>query len=359
MKINVLMNSISDPHLNQRIARFKEDGHEVRLYGFDRCIETKSRGDVLVIGTFTNNMSYRKRIKIYLNSIRNLFKSGIDNSGIWYYQGLDVAMFATFLNPNKRYVYEECDLVHTNVGNRVLRYVLETLDKRIIRRSLKTIFTSEGFVEYHFGSEKNIPDNCVLVPNRLSSEIWKKEKLDVVEKAFDPSHIRFAFVGGLRYKALVNIASVISKTYPNHEFHFYGFVSPTLSENILPKGTNVFYHGAFKNPDDLFDIYASVDVLVSTYDVVSPNVRYAEPNKLYESIFFRCPIVVSSGTFLERKVKRLEIGYSVDPFSEEDINRLVKEIECSYIDKKSVIGKIDKTEAVDKNSIGNVIKSIK
>jgi hypothetical protein len=69
--------------------------------------------------------------------------------------------------------------------------------------------------------------------------------------------------------------------------------------------------------------------------------------------------VVSSGTFLERKVKRLEIGYSVDPFSEEDINRLVKEIECSYIDKKSVIGKIDKTEAVDKNSIGNVIKSIK
>ena len=199
----------------------------------------------------------------------------------------------------------------------------------------------------------------MLVPNRLSSEIWKKEKLDVVEKAFDPSHIRFAFVGGLRYKALVNIASVISKTYPNHEFHFYGFVSPTLSENILPKGTNVFYHGAFKNPDDLFDIYADVDVLVSTYDVVSPNVRYAEPNKLYESIFFRCPIVVSSGTFLERKVKRLEIGYSVDPFSEEDINRLVKEIECSYIDKKSVIGKIDKTEAVDKNSIGNVIKSIK
>ena len=78
MKINVLMNSISDPHLNQRIARFKEDGHDVRLYGFDRCIDTKSREDVSVIGTFTNTMNYRKRIKIYLNSIRNLFKSGID-----------------------------------------------------------------------------------------------------------------------------------------------------------------------------------------------------------------------------------------------------------------------------------------
>ena len=35
------------------------------------------------------------------------------------------------------------------------------------------------------------------------------------------------------------------------------------------------------------------DMVVATYDVTIENVRYAEPNKIYEAIFFETPIILS------------------------------------------------------------------
>lgn len=355
MTINFIMNSISDPHLSKRIRECWQNGYDVKVYGFDRCSKTSQDNNAIVIGVFPNTMSYIKRIGIYLKGIKALFKSHPDDDGIWYYQGLDVAMFATFFNPNKRYIYEECDLVHTNVGNTVLRRFLEWLDKRIIRRSFKTVVTSEGFLDYHYGSDASCPKNVVVIPNKLSREV---EKVAGKEKAsFTPSHIRFAFVGGLRYQSLVSIANIISRNFPNHEFHFYGFVSPVIPTTSLPSGKNVFYHGSFKSPDDLPQIYSEIDLLVSTYDISSPNVRYAEPNKLYEAVYFRCPILVSSRTFLEKKVLRMGIGYSVDPFDEEDVIRVVKTIEEDYNQKRTVLSQMKWEDAIDNNNIDLILNT--
>lgn len=353
------MNSISDPHLNKRIAEFRERGFDVELYGFDRCLNKNYGEGVKVIGSFSNTMSYAKRIGIYVKGIRSLFKNKFPSGAIWYYQGLDVAMFATLFNPNHAYIYEECDLVHTNVGNKLLLSVLEHIDKRIIKRSVKTVFTSEGFVEYHYGDIGKKPHNVVVVPNKLPSAMLAQTECSVVGRGDsglqEMPHLRFAFVGGLRYKALASIAGIIAGKFHNHEFHFYGFVAPDFPKHLLPKGSNVFYHGTFKSPDDLPKIYSNIDVLVSTYDVMRPNVRYAEPNKLYESVFFRCPIVVSRGTFLARKVERLGIGYSVDAFDVADVERLVGDIESTIGAKKTALEHIDRTEAVEQNSTELII----
>lgn len=350
------MNSISDPHLNKRIKECCQCGCDVKVYGFDRCNKQLQDSDVTVIGVFPNTMGYARRIAIYLKGIRSLFKSHPVDDGIWYYQGLDVAMFATFFNPNKKYIYEECDLVHTNVKNAVLRRFLEWLDKRVIRCSLRTVMTSEGFLDYHYGKHVSRPNNVIVIPNKLSRDV---ERVKVCKRSqFDPSHIRFAFVGGLRYRALISIARMISRNFPNHEFHFYGFVSPVIPESDLPLGTNVFYHGAFRSPEDLSRVYSEVDLLVSTYDISSPNVRYAEPNKLYEAVYFRCPILVSRHTFLEKKVLRMGIGYSVDPFDEKDVLRVVNEIEKNYHRKQAALSQIMCEEAVSGNNMDLILNDI-
>lgn len=85
------------------------------------------------------------------------------------------------------------------------------------------------------------------------------------------------------------------------------------------KYNNVFYHGRFKNPNDLPKIYENIDILLCTYDYRIDNVRYAEPNKLYEAIYFRKPIIVSSNTFLSNKVSELNIGYHIDSLDKNSI----------------------------------------
>ena len=353
MKIYFVMNSINDAHANKRASDFKKQGHEVRQYGFLRHENIKYDNQAEVIGHFTNDISYVRRISIYIHGLQSLFNSHKNDNIIWYYQGIDVALFATFLNPKGKYIYEECDLAHTYIHYKWIQVLLERIDKRIIRKSQKTVVTSEGFIQYHYGSTDKCPQNVVLVPNKLSREICNfkiQEKDNVVL-----SRIRFAFVGGLRYPALLSIADIITKEYSCHEFHFYGFIDPTISPDKLPKRSNIFYHGAYKSPDDLPFIYSHIDILVSTYDTSSVNVRYAEPNKLYEAIYFGCPIVVSTGTFLAEKVHRLNIGYDVDPYSRDSITQLIRQINSDYSEKQSALSNINKDDAIDNNNYVNEI----
>jgi len=353
MKINFIMNSTGDAHANKRIREFIDAGYEVGVFGFERDCNTRFGNNVTVIGKFSNKSSYKARISIYFKGLRKLFNSYPKDGSIWYYQGLDVAMFATMLNPNKHYIYEECDLVHANLKNQYARSLLERMDKHIIKKSLKTVLTSEGFVEYHYGADKNISDNIVVIPNKLLPCVADIKRLE--RQPFNKARIRFAFVGGLRYRALVSLADVITKRFPNHEFHFYGFVSSNIDEKELPRRENIFYHGAYKSPDDLQQIYKNVDILVSTYDTASDNVKYAEPNKFYEAVYFSCPIVVSRDTFLARKTEAMGIGYAVNAFDEEDIMRLVGNIENSYYDKVAAIAKIGEDYALETDVVTKIM----
>lgn len=345
MNINIIMNSISDAHSNKRIKDFENQGFDVNIFGFNRGIASPERNDISIVGNFTNTAHYYKRIVTYINGIRKAFKLAGDNDDIWFYQGLDTALFAVIFGKKRKYIYEECDLVHTYVKNVFIRNILEKIDKYIIKKSYKTIVTSEGFLKYHYKDIKSIPGNIVLLPNKLSKVIRNypfKKRND-----FNPNHIRFAFVGGVRYNSLLSLAKHICHNFPNHEFHFYGYVSQTITESEQPKGNNIYYHGPFNSPQDLPKIYSEIDVVVATYDISSINVKFAEPNKLYESIYFNCPIIVSRQTFLEDKVKRLKIGYSVDAYNEDDVKKLVRDIESSYINIKESISKIPQDTAID------------
>ena len=355
-KIYFIMNSVSDPHANRRINEFVSNGYYVKIYGFERDNKPKSNSNAVVLGRFSNALSYRKRVSIYIKALRQLFKEHSKDNCIWFYQGLDIALFASFLNKrNSIYIYEECDLVHTNIKNKFVCNMMEYLDKRIISKSYMIILTSDGFVDYHYGSdERKKPNNIVVIPNKLPKEMLNVQAFQ--KEGLDKKKIRFAFVGIMRYHSLASFADTICKHFPSHEFHFYGYVASTMDAKELPQGENVFYHGAYKSPDDLPDIYKSVDVLVATYDTrFSINTRCAEPNKLYEAIYFRCPIVVSKNTFLAQKVERLGIGYSVDAFNANDVITLVESIQDTWNDKVYNLCKINKQEAIDENDVNRII----
>jgi glycosyltransferase involved in cell wall biosynthesis len=120
---------------------------------------------------------------------------------------------------------------------------------------------------------------------------------------------------------LRNFADVLIKNFPSAQFDFYGRNSDFSEEAIqdLKKTGRVFFHGTFINPDDLPRIYSQLDFVVATYDVSGINPRYAEPNKLYEAIFFRTPIIVSRDSFLEHKVKELGVGFYVNALDNSDV----------------------------------------
>ena len=354
MNINIIVNSVNDAHSIGRIKEMEACGCTVKAYGFLREDTLNTQYSITILGKFSNTLSYLKRIAIYYDGLKRLFQTPQSADSLWYYLGLDVAMFASWLNPCKRYVYEECDLTQTYVSNNVVRSILERIDKHIIRHAQLTLMTSEGFIDFHYQGKK-APDHIIMAPNYLSKGILALPEISPT-RPFDPAHIRFAFVGGIRYDSLLRFAKVIAKRFPQHEFHFYGYAASKYDKSQLPQGDNISYHGAFKNPIDLPHIYSNIDVLLAAYDIDEENVRYAEPNKLYEAIYFRKPLIASRNTFLEQKLNRMGIGTGVDTRDENDVVAAVECVTRSYNEWHAHLEAIPQSTALE---TGEYIETIK
>ena len=215
------------------------------------------------------------------------------------------------------------------------------------------MFTSQGFVKYLFG--KKHPKNITLMPNKLSTYFDAEKKATVKSSDMDIKHIKFGFIGLIRYpNTIIRFAKVIGKHFPQHEFHFFGDAEKKeYIDDELRSYKNVIMHGAFENPKDLQNIYSKIDISIVCYDTTSGNVRIAEPNKLYESIFFETPIVVSSGTFLEERVEEYNAGYAIDSSNDDTIIDFVNNINKSNIEaiieslkKVSYMELIDNTDTL-------------
>lgn len=347
-KIIFISNNLNSTHDKTRIEEFIKCGAEVEVYGYTRENENgKKRKSEFYTAQILGHVfpAYKSRISVYYKTLKQLRKEKKGIDCIYYFFGLDITAVFLLLGKNVKYVYEEADLVYTYMSDRIIRNIFKLIDKYAIRNSYLTALTSEGFIRYHFGN--NVPDNVVLVPNRLNESVLKVE---YSPKTKDPNKgVRYGFVGAPRFKAIHNFIDVFCRNFPNKEFHIWGGPIPEDFED-LKIYKNCIFHGYFSSPVDLPKIYSSLDVVLSTYDSEFDNVRFAEPNKIYESIYFETPIIVSTNTFLEEKVKKMGIGFSLDATNENEIVRFVKD--ATYIEVQKCVGKIksiDKNECINKN----------
>lgn len=344
-----IINSIQQQRCIKRINEFMDNGYPVIAYGFSRMdvIPTKpERFTIKVLAHLTNGTSYLSRLGTIRHKLREVFAAHKGENVIYYYFMLDIAMACRSLS-RAPFIYEESDLAHTTLHNPLLIRILDKIDRHIIRRSVLTVFTSEGFVRYHFGNTP--PDNYVVVPNRLNSAILSLKQLP--QHTTDMQHLQIGFVGGARYKSILRFAETVAHRFPQHTFHFFGTIMSELDRfEQLKTYPNIVFHGAFANPKDLPDIYSRIDLLVSTYDAEIANVRYAEPNKLYESAYFGVPVIVSSGTYLAEKVQAWGTGYDVNAGSEDSIADFINSLTYDdYCAKQQAACLLDKTTLINHN----------
>lgn len=332
-KIVFIVNSITIPRCIKRIEEFIDNGYEVEVFGFERGGEVYAKPpkfNITIIGKHDISQSYLQRLIVIYSSLKGLFKQYKHQNVLFYYFFFDVA-FTARLICRRDFIYEESDLPYTGIGNSLLRNVLRMIDKRMIKQSFLTIMTSEGFIDYHFGNKK--PQNILVVPNRVNPQLVE---MGYQRREIDLKHISFSFVGGFRYQSVLNFAEVIADCFPQHSFHVFGILIEHKEELIAlcESHSNIHCHGIFNNPADLPMVYEQTDIVIATYDATYINAQYAEPNKLYEAIFFRTPIIVSSGTFLARKVRDLGIGYDVNALNKDSIKRLVATLSSIEIEEK-------------------------
>ena len=329
---------ISQPRPLKRINSIYEQGFDIKVYAFDNGLYQDNISTASFPFTICDNAPKKGKLFSIMHRfkvIRRILKENEENT-IFYFFDYKPALTAWLLGCRK-YVYEESDVDAVKRKTSLQRRIAVWLDKRIIKSSLLTVFTSAGFAKYLFGDKHQ--DKYIILPNKLNQYFLSIDRDEIKLPALDSRHIKFGFIGLIRYpETILRFARVISEYYPQHEFHFYGDKEKWIViPQSLKSANNVFFHGYFKNPQDLLGIYEKVDINIACYDAMSArteiNVKIAEPNKLYESIFFKTPLVVSIGTYVSERVKNLGVGTAIDAHSDDSIKQFVDGVNSALLEQ--------------------------
>lgn len=315
--------NLTQPRCVKRVEAFHKKGWKCVVYGYTRGIyDVNSYADgieVQSLSGMTSANDSRKFKRIY-SDVRRIISDHKDEEVVYYAFGMLPAL--SFRLSRKPYIYEISDIMYAYPRFRRVEWLFKWIDRSLIRRSLQTAMTSEGFRSYLGVPAKDI----VLLQNKVNPALssYHREALAFTDR------FRFGFVGAIRYESILRFAEVIAEEFPQHEFHFFGGTGERMKGRCLDLVKcykNVHYHGPFVNPDDLPGVYGQLDIVVACYDVSSVNERIAEPNKLFEAMFFCRPIVVSEGIFLAEQVRRFGCGYTIDATRKESIRAFVKSLE--------------------------------
>lgn len=356
-KIIFILESISQPRCIKRVKSFLSAGYDVEIYGYNRDVYNMNLDNleigVEILGELSDGRNYLTKILKFREDVKTIIQKN-PNDALYYSFGFGISFF--MMKYRSRYIYEISDILYGYKQYILLEWLFKFIDKIIIKNSLLTVMTSRGFLDYFYKKKK--PKNIIIQPNKLDYRFSNQKR--IYTPKIDMQKVVFAYIGAFRYpKTVFKFAETIGEYFKDFEFHFYGDSYLTRAViDISNKYDNVKYYGPFKNPEDLESIYSKIDITVACYEIDHINEKIAEPNKLYESLYFLKPIIVSTKTYLSKRVAQLKCGYIINAYSVEEIRKFLNNLDVeSIVTIRKNIQKIELREIIDDNA-SNIIKNI-
>jgi len=208
-------------------------------------------------------------------------------------------------------IYDNIDIPDGPYPVRMIELLME---KRSLKKADLIIHASRFFKELYNGvdTEQFILENKPVFP------IKKRQS---VNKVFTIS-----FIGTLRYfETLTSLVDAI-KNQQSVQLNFYGNGPDEGNLKNYCKGIeNVSFYGRY-NYKDIIPFYDGSDLIWAAYPSKDFNVKYAISNKYYESMFLSVPAVFAKETLLGEYVDSHKIGFTVNPYSSDDISSLLDKV---------------------------------
>ncbi len=341
-QISIISFSDTLPRIHHRIKQINSLGFNTKTYYFkrehNRINNFENDPESVCLGTLKDGKFHKRILKIKAASKR-VKKENFSSSA--YCFGWDGALVAIFSGYTK-IILEIGDLRITPETKRIKRLLFKPFEKFILKRINSLAITSDKFKDYF--SSYSLDLNFIYVKNQLpESIIFNRE----FKKQFSSEKIRLGYIGSIRYNTIFLLKDLVIKHPEKFEIKIFGGGPLEKSfKQECANNKNISFYGPFENPKDLKRIYAEIDISFVAYDTDSYNVRVALPNKLYESIFFQVPIIVSKNTYLSECVSNFDIGYAINS---SDINESLESI--FSIDKQDLVIKANNISKIDDEEI--------
>ncbi len=220
-----------------------------------------------------------------------------------------------------RYILDIRDYKCENV------YFVKRFLKSIIENSFMTTISSNGFKTF-------LPESNKIIVTHNISNIEFVEKEPTLKN--DSSIVNIVYLGHVRY---FNENTALIKRLRNNKKYTLTYIGTYAKGFILKddkrlSADNIKFFGRFDN-EKKPELYKKYDMISSVYGCSETSVVTLIPNRLYDCLQYKKPIIVSKGTFLSDIVTEYSLGFSVDIYRDNIIN----ELDCyiSMFDKDDFI----------------------
>jgi len=317
-------NSIApDPRVEKTARALAKGGWKVTIVGWDRTGELP----VLEIKEFARIVRLRLKAS-YAAGLANLPMLIVWQISLLRklisqhneYQVIHACDFDTILPSllmkwlfRKKVVYDIFDFYadHLRRTPNWIKSIIRVVDKWAIHNADAVILADDNRQNQIEGAN---PKKTVIIYNTPEDV----NALPLEEKTGSYS-LKIAYVGLLQVeRGLLDLLSVLE----NHQdWHLFLAGYGGDQREILQKAenlTNVHWFGRICY-EDAIALTAQCDVVIALYDPQIPNHRVASPNKLFEAMMLRKPIIVAENTNIDTIVKKIHCGIVI---SYGDLNQL-------------------------------------
>lgn len=194
----------------------------------------------------------------------------------------------------------------------------------LIENSFMTSISSRGFMRF-------LNKNNKIFLNHNISNIKSRDAFQI-ENLKQKNNINIGFLGVLRYEKENKNLIINLKGSLKYRLFYIGRKYPEVDFEQFCKSNgvrNCFFFGAFEN-DEKPLLYKKIDIINAIYGNSSLEVSCALPNKLYDCLIFKRPLIASKGTFLGEIVEKYHLGFCVDKL--DNIEKMLDEY-ISQFDK--------------------------
>jgi succinoglycan biosynthesis protein ExoL len=330
------------PRSVEKLNAVVESGRSVVLIYLDR-IQAKGESDlyplpppvdcqVLRFPVSHGGVGWRRTLEMwrFARWFRSLLAEGmVGSGGTLYVDSLDLLAAAVWVSSGcqRDLIWEVRDLHRLQLSRGATAAAVRLIEHRLLASVRRLVLTSQEYARVYF--DEIFSGSIAVVENWPSGIAAQSEATD-----FRDSNVKIRFqvgyVGVVRYLECVSplLRALGSLQGAHREVGLLiaggGDLRAVLgmSGDLQPwlKLTGPFEYGR-----EIGSIYRQLDLNFAVYDPAVSNVQLALPNKLYESMIFRVPIMVSKGTFLATRVAELGIGVAVDPYDAMEMEERISE----------------------------------
>lgn len=182
--------------------------------------------------------------------------------------------------------------------------LIRRFESRIIKRANATIICSKERKNQIYPAQ---PKKLLIIHNSPPDTLFGGSNKKNRHKLYS-----IIYVGILSEdRFLREIAEVISNR-DDCDLHIGGIgVLEHYFEELSQTKDNITYYGKMAY-EDVLSLEQQCDIMIAIYDPSIPNHKYAAPNKFYEALMLKKPLIMMKNTGMDQYVTQFDLGVVID-----------------------------------------------